>query len=73
MSTTWINIAPPEDFWEQALYTKVKNLMVNDLAATEGRHRAGFVSRQTALGFRKPIRPSRQPEVDIGALYDLGS
>lgn len=56
-----------------ALVEKVKLLLQQDAAGSLAQHMAGFVSRQVAYGFRQPGKFPRPPEVDVGALMDLGS
>lgn len=58
---------------ENTLVEKVRLLMEQDAAAALGSHMAGFASRQAFYGFRQPIKFHRPPEVDLGALMDLGS
>jgi len=52
---------------------KVRSLVVQDVAVTEGARMRGFSDRQTAMSFRQPVKITRSPEVDVGALMDLGS
>lgn len=47
--------------------------MVQDSALVQGQRSLGFSERQAALGFRQSVKLRRPPEVDVGALMDLGS
>jgi len=73
MSTFWDIARLPDSETRISLVGNVRDLMTQDLAASQGRHMADFVSRQVALGFRQPGKFRRPPEVDLGALMDLGS
>lgn len=73
MSTFWDMARLPESETRISLAGNVRDMMIRDLAAAQGRHMADFAARQVALGFRQSGKFRRPPEVDVGALMDLGS
>ncbi|GFK95190.1 hypothetical protein NNJEOMEG_03048 [Fundidesulfovibrio magnetotacticus] len=73
MSDDWGSTGIPEDNTKLPLVPKVRSLLAQDKALAAGEDMQGFSSRQTFFGFRQPSTNLRTPEVDLGALFDLGS
>ncbi|GAB6038528.1 hypothetical protein JCM15519_30870 [Fundidesulfovibrio butyratiphilus] len=63
----------PDDLTGTPLLQKVAGLVNQDLAVAAGRYFSGFSARQQAMGLRQGVSLLRVPEVDLGALMDLGS
>lgn len=73
MRDDWGSTGIPEDNTKLPLLIKVKSLGQQDLALEAGNHMRGFSTRQAFYGFRQPAATLRPPEVNVGALFDLGS
>jgi len=73
MQDGWGSTGIPDDNSGMPIVLKVRSLVAQDLALAEGSSMRGFAARQTELGFRQSTMLRRPPEVDIGALVDLGS
>ncbi|MBI4803894.1 MAG: hypothetical protein HY795_01520 [Desulfovibrio sp.] len=73
MRDDWGSTGVPEENHKLPLINKVHSLIAQDIALVQGLRLRGFSERQVALGFRQSVKLSRPPEVDVGALMDLGS
>lgn len=73
MRDDWGTTGIPEEDSRLSLISRVQDLAAQDVALAEGSRMRGFAGRQTAQGFRQPVKLPRPPEVDVGALLDLGS
>lgn len=73
MQDGWGSTGIPDDNSGMPIIPKVRSLVAQDLALAQGSSMRGFCARQTELGFRQSTMLRRPPEVDIGALMDLGS
>jgi len=73
MQDGWGSSGTPDENTKLPLVTKVQSLMDQDLAVAQGSSMLGFQARQAAQGFRTPAPTLRPPEVNVGALMDLGS
>jgi hypothetical protein len=69
----WGSTGIPDDNSGMPIVPKVRSLVAQDLALTQGNFMRGFAARQAELGFRQSTMLRRPPEVDVGALFDLGS
>ena len=73
MRDTWGSTGIPEDNTKLPLLVKVRGLIAQDVALAEGARMRGFSQRQSSYGFRQAATIRRPPEVEVGALFDLGS
>jgi len=73
MRDDWGSTGIPEENPKLPLIDKIQSLMLQDSALVQGQRSLGFSERQAALGFRQSVKLRRPPEVDVGALMDLGS
>jgi hypothetical protein len=73
MRDDWGSTGVPEENPKLPLINKVHSLIAQDIALVQGQRLRGFSERQAAMGFRQSVKLSRPPEVDVGALMDLGS
>jgi hypothetical protein len=73
MRDTWGSTGIPEDNPKLPLITKMRSLVAQDVALAEGTRMRAFTDRQYFLGFRQTPKFIRPPEVNVGALMDLGS
>lgn len=73
MRDDWGSTGIPEENQKLPLINKVHSLIAQDIALVQGQRLRGFSERQAAMGFRQSVKLSRPPEVDVGALMDLGS
>jgi hypothetical protein len=73
MRDDWGSPGIPDADPNLPLLARVKSLIEMDMAMVQGLRMRDFSARQAALGFRQPVKISRPPELDVGALMDLGS
>lgn len=73
MRDYWGYTGVPNENLGMPVIDKVHSLIAQDVALAEGARMRGFSSRQFALGFRQSPTFIRPPEVNVGALMDLGS
>ncbi len=73
MQDDWGSTGFPNSNTKLSLLDRVKSLIEQDMAMVQGMRMRDFSARQAALGFRQSVKLRRPPEVDIGALMDLGS
>jgi hypothetical protein len=73
MQTNWGYTGIPYDALGTPVIDKVHSLVSQDVALAEGARMRGFSERQYFLGFRQTPTFIRPPEVNVGALMDLGS
>ena len=73
MRDDWGSTGTPDADPKLPLLNRIKSLIDQDMAMVQGLRMRDFTARQAALGFRQPAKLRRPPEVDVGALMDLGS
>ena len=73
MRDDWGTTGIPGENPQLPLIDKVHSLIAQDIALEQGQRMLGFSERQAGLGFRQSVKLTRPPEVDVGALMDLGS
>ena len=73
MRDSWGSTGIPNEDTSLPLFPRIRSLVAQDVALAEAKRQSGFSARQAAWGFRQPVKFIRPPEVNVGALMDLGS
>ena len=73
MRDDWGSTGIPDADPKLPLLARIKSLVEQDLAMAQGMRMRDFTARQAALGFRQSVKFRRPPELNVGALMDLGS